>query len=55
VQELAAVIAPKLLGGQAARTPLGDLGQESLDQAQPWRELERTNLGGDWLWRLNQS
>jgi len=55
VQELAAVIAPKLLGGQAARTPLGDLAQESLDQAQPWRELERTNLGGDWLWRLNQS
>ena len=55
VQELAAVIAPKLLGGQAARTPLGDLGQESLDQAQPWRELERTNLGSDWLWRLNQS
>jgi diaminohydroxyphosphoribosylaminopyrimidine deaminase / 5-amino-6-(5-phosphoribosylamino)uracil reductase len=55
VQELAAVIAPKLLGGQAAHTPLGDLGQESLDQAQPWRELERTNLGGDWLWRLNQS
>jgi diaminohydroxyphosphoribosylaminopyrimidine deaminase/5-amino-6-(5-phosphoribosylamino)uracil reductase len=55
VQELAAVIAPKLLGGQAARTPLGDLAQESLDQAQPWRELERTNLGSDWLWRLNQS
>ena len=55
VQELAAVIAPKLLGGQAARTPLGDLGQESLDQALPWRELERINLGGDWVWRLNQS
>jgi diaminohydroxyphosphoribosylaminopyrimidine deaminase/5-amino-6-(5-phosphoribosylamino)uracil reductase len=52
VQELAAVIAPKLLGGLAARTPLGDLGLEGLDQVQTWRELERTGLGSDLLWEL---
>ena len=52
VQELAAVIAPKLLGGLAARTPVGDLGLEGLDQVQSWRELERTGLGSDLLWEL---
>lgn len=52
VQELATVIAPKLLGGQAARTPLGDLGQESLDQAQAWRSIHRQGLGRDLLWHL---
>ena len=52
VQELAAVIAPKLLGGLAARTPLGNLGLEGLDQVQSWRELERRDLGSDLLWEL---
>jgi len=52
VQELAAVVAPKLLGGLAARTPLGDLGLEAMEQARPWQELERTGLGPDLLWRL---
>ena len=52
VQELAAVIAPKLLGGKAARTPLGNLGLEGLDLVQSWRELERRDLGGDLLWQL---
>jgi diaminohydroxyphosphoribosylaminopyrimidine deaminase/5-amino-6-(5-phosphoribosylamino)uracil reductase len=52
VQELAAVIAPKLLGGLAARTPLGDLGLKGLDQVQPWRDLERRDLGSDLLWEL---
>jgi diaminohydroxyphosphoribosylaminopyrimidine deaminase/5-amino-6-(5-phosphoribosylamino)uracil reductase len=52
VQELAAVIAPKLLGGQAARTPLGNLGLEGLDQVHTWRELERRDLGSDLLWKL---
>ena len=52
VQQLAAVIAPKLLGGLAARTPVGDLGLEGLDQVQSWRELERTGLGSDLLWEL---
>ena len=54
VQELAAVIAPKLLGGLAARTPLGDLGLEGLDQVQTWRELERIGLGSDLLWELER-
>jgi diaminohydroxyphosphoribosylaminopyrimidine deaminase/5-amino-6-(5-phosphoribosylamino)uracil reductase len=52
VQELAAVIAPKLLGGKAARTPLGNLGLEGLDLVQSWRELGRRDLGGDLLWQL---
>jgi len=52
VQELAAVIAPKLLGGQPARTPLGDLGLTAMEQARPWQELERTGLGPDLIWRL---
>jgi diaminohydroxyphosphoribosylaminopyrimidine deaminase/5-amino-6-(5-phosphoribosylamino)uracil reductase len=52
VQELAAVIAPKLLGGQAAHTPLGNLGLEGMDQVQPWRELERRTIGPDLLWEL---
>ena len=52
VQELAAVIAPKLLGGLAARTPLGNLGLEGLAQVQSWRELERRDLGSDLLWEL---
>jgi len=52
VQELAAVIAPKLLGGLAARTPLGNLGLEGLDQVQSWRGLERRDLGSDLLWEL---
>ncbi len=52
VQELAAVIAPKLLGGQAARTPLGDLGLTAMEQARPWRLLDQGPLGADLLWRL---
>ena len=52
VQELAAVIAPKLLGGLAARNPLGNLGLEGMDQVQPWRAIERRDLGSDLLWEL---
>ena len=52
VQELAVVIAPKLLGGLAARTPLGSLGVECLNQVLPWRELQRSALGSDVLWEL---
>ena len=55
VQELKAVIAPKLLGGLAARSPLGDLGLESMDQVHPWRELTQTGLGSDLLWELERS
>jgi diaminohydroxyphosphoribosylaminopyrimidine deaminase / 5-amino-6-(5-phosphoribosylamino)uracil reductase len=52
VQELAAVIAPKLLGGVAARTPLGDLQLEAMAQVSPWHSAGRSALGPDLLWRL---
>ena len=49
VQELAAVVAPKLLGGVAARTPLADLGFERMDQVK-FLEISRSeSLGTDWL------
>jgi diaminohydroxyphosphoribosylaminopyrimidine deaminase/5-amino-6-(5-phosphoribosylamino)uracil reductase len=54
VQQLAAVIAPKLLGGHAARTPLGDLGLVDVNQAQPWQALQLQQLGADWLWELGR-
>jgi diaminohydroxyphosphoribosylaminopyrimidine deaminase/5-amino-6-(5-phosphoribosylamino)uracil reductase len=52
VQQLAAVIAPKLLGGLAARTPLGDLGLEDVNEAQQWDGQGLERLGPDWLWQL---
>jgi diaminohydroxyphosphoribosylaminopyrimidine deaminase/5-amino-6-(5-phosphoribosylamino)uracil reductase len=52
VQELAAVIAPKLLGGTPARTPLGDLQLATPGEAPPWAMAERRSLGADLLWRL---
>jgi diaminohydroxyphosphoribosylaminopyrimidine deaminase/5-amino-6-(5-phosphoribosylamino)uracil reductase len=45
VQRLAAVIAPKLLGGIAARTPLGDLALVAMEEAVMCR-LERNSLLG---------
>ena len=54
VQGLAAVIAPKLLGGVAARTPLGDLGLTAMDQVLPWPEAGLSRLGPDLLWQLDQ-
>jgi diaminohydroxyphosphoribosylaminopyrimidine deaminase/5-amino-6-(5-phosphoribosylamino)uracil reductase len=54
VQELAAVIAPKLLGGVAARTPVGDLDLEAMAQVTPWHSAGRSALGADLLWRLSQ-
>ena len=52
VQELAAVIAPKLLGGTPARTPLGDLGLQRLDQVHTWQAQRLQQLGPDLLWSL---
>jgi len=52
VQEVAAVIAPKLMGGLAARTPLGELGFTAMAQAPNWQTLAPQALGDDWLWRL---
>ena len=53
VQQLAAVIAPKLLGGLAARTPLGDLGLVDVGDAKQWGLQGLERLGSDWLWQLN--
>ena len=52
VQQIAAVIAPKLLGGVAARTPLGDLGLESLEGAELWQPRGLLPLGPDLIWHL---
>jgi diaminohydroxyphosphoribosylaminopyrimidine deaminase/5-amino-6-(5-phosphoribosylamino)uracil reductase len=52
VQEVAAVIAPKLLGGLPARTPLAELGFTAMAQVRPWIAQSPRPLGGDWLWRL---
>jgi diaminohydroxyphosphoribosylaminopyrimidine deaminase/5-amino-6-(5-phosphoribosylamino)uracil reductase len=54
VQRLAAVIAPKLLGGVAARTPLGDLGLTAMQAVVPWSEASLSWLGADLLWQLGQ-
>ena len=55
VQQVAAVIAPKLLGGVPARTPLGDLGFTALDQLPTWQAPAPQRLGADLLWRLEQA
>jgi diaminohydroxyphosphoribosylaminopyrimidine deaminase/5-amino-6-(5-phosphoribosylamino)uracil reductase len=47
VQRLAAVLAPKLLGGTPARTPLGDLGLLDVNAAASWREAALGRLGPD--------
>lgn len=47
VQELAVVIAPKLLGGLAARTPLGELGFMAMDQVIPLQGLTLQQLERD--------
>ena len=52
VQEVAAVLAPKLLGGQPAQTPLADLQLLDVNQAEPWAQQQLQQLGSDWLWRL---
>jgi len=52
VQELAAVVAPKLLGGLPARTPLADLGLERMEQVPLWHGAAPIALGPDLLWRL---
>ena len=51
VQEVVTVVAPKLMGGMTARTPLGDLGFVAMDQVLQgaWHRCEP--LGHDWLLR----
>ena len=52
VQEVAAVVAPKLMGGTAAQTPLGELGFTAMDQVPLWSSGAPQPLGHDWLWCL---
>jgi diaminohydroxyphosphoribosylaminopyrimidine deaminase/5-amino-6-(5-phosphoribosylamino)uracil reductase len=51
VQETAAVVAPALLGGAAARTPLGDLGFSAMDQVIRLAPNTPQALGSDWLFQ----
>ncbi|QCH14569.1 bifunctional diaminohydroxyphosphoribosylaminopyrimidine deaminase/5-amino-6-(5-phosphoribosylamino)uracil reductase RibD [Synechococcus sp. CB0101] len=53
VQQVAAVLAPKLLGGTAARTPLGDLGLVDVNQAVAWSRSRLQQLGNDCLLELS--
>jgi diaminohydroxyphosphoribosylaminopyrimidine deaminase/5-amino-6-(5-phosphoribosylamino)uracil reductase len=52
VQRVIAVIAPKLLGGVAARTPLADLGLERLDRLPAWLPDAPQRVGPDLVWEL---
>ena len=55
VQEIAAVIAPKLLGGALARTPLGDLGFTAMDQVMSLNCEPGLSLGHDLLLKAQLS
>jgi diaminohydroxyphosphoribosylaminopyrimidine deaminase/5-amino-6-(5-phosphoribosylamino)uracil reductase len=52
VQQLAAVIAPKLLGGTSARTVLGDLGVDTIGSRWSLRSMDIGWMGSDILWQL---
>jgi diaminohydroxyphosphoribosylaminopyrimidine deaminase/5-amino-6-(5-phosphoribosylamino)uracil reductase len=52
VQRIAAVIAPKVMGGTPARTPLGELGFTGMDQVSSWPSADPRRLGPDLLWQL---
>lgn len=49
VQELAVVIAPKLMGGALARTPLGELGFTAMDQVISLQQIRHSSLADDLL------
>jgi diaminohydroxyphosphoribosylaminopyrimidine deaminase/5-amino-6-(5-phosphoribosylamino)uracil reductase len=51
VQQLAAVIAPKLLGGEPARTPLGLLEARTMGEVWSLLDPELAWLDGDLLWK----
>jgi diaminohydroxyphosphoribosylaminopyrimidine deaminase/5-amino-6-(5-phosphoribosylamino)uracil reductase len=53
IQEVAAVVAPKLMGGVPARTPLGDLGFTAIDQVVIGSLLSPERLGDDWLFQFS--
>jgi len=49
VQKVMAFIAPKIIGGQAAPTPVGNLGLTLMDQALSLENIKFHNLGHDFL------
>lgn len=49
VQKVWAFVAPKLIGGSGAATPLGDLGLTRMDQALPLVRTTFQQVGPDWL------
>lgn len=53
VQEIAAVQAPKLLGGLEAFTPLGDLQITTMAQSLPLRQSRLERCGDDLIWRFH--
>ena len=53
VQEIAAVQAPKLLGGLEAFTPLGDLQITTMAQSLPLRQPRLERCGDDLIWRFH--
>ena len=52
VQEVVGMVAPALMGGLAARTPLGDLGFTAMDQVDRASLEPPQQLGDDWLLRM---
>ena len=52
IQEVAAVIAPKLMGGLSARTPLGDLAIERMADVSTGVLQPPVGIGEDWLMRF---
>jgi len=52
VQELHAVIAPRIMGGVAAATPLGELGYRAMDEVPLASEMGLERSGTDLIWRL---
>ncbi len=52
IQDVAVVVAPKLMGGLPARTPLGDLGLTAMDQVAAGSLLSPEQLGSDWLFQF---
>jgi diaminohydroxyphosphoribosylaminopyrimidine deaminase/5-amino-6-(5-phosphoribosylamino)uracil reductase len=53
VQRIAAVIAPKVMGGPPGRTAVGDLGFTTMDQVPSWRSRGQRRLDCDLLWELD--
>ncbi len=52
IQELAIVIAPKLLGGIASKAPLEDFGFDSMDQIYSLKSVSFASNGEDLTWKL---